>query len=1329
MASTVSALVWLLLLVLPMTTTLSSANQNVIRVSPSPCDAAVDTGGNLSHALLMVGSNETIFLEAGEHCIRNFCPVHARSSISLVGESENTTVRCEEGLGLAFLNISSLSIQNLTIDGCGLTGLPLNETVSRLDKFFDLFIQIPDASTVALLLGLVENLWMEQLVIKNTAGLGLVGVNVIGNSVLKEVEFSYNVRPAFCLYLNISDSLGTIDNNPGLLGGGAFFVYYDYLPGQELNANLETPTLEVDHGKFLNNSECTYAFSLYAGFPASRAIQRMGYVIGGGAGLTVVLAQLDYGVDVRVNSSVFRNNTARYGSGMTIDIFSGVRNTYIGIDNCSFLENGFSHEQVLTDMEIAFAGGGAGVAIVQDLSRPDFQEQPISSFNRNLLVEILNSYFIANGARGVGGGMLFYSFQAPGVRGLSDVSRLLVSNCIFRENSAPIGAAIWMIDQKLNGRNPGALVELRDIRVEQNNARPLNSTIAVSQDNAAVTDFRGLNVSISGTCYFRDNLGTGLQASGSTIGIDVNATVYFERNSGVFGGAMTFLFYSYLILNANSSLYVRYNVGKSQGGAFYINLIGSNSAAFFDDCFLYFSYDDFGLCDEECADLNSTGVYVEFVGNAAVYDGSISYGSNLQFCPWAVQLRLQGYDEGTVFRTLYRYFPTVFNFSQEPSTAELVTTTPRQLVIHDAQPTYSVFPGGVFYLNLSTLDGLNNTINSVLGSYVLTIDGQSNVEDIQNSVSYLGNIFAFLPNSTGLVPAGLVSTENHTVSVVIYSVDCLALAQQEIVIKVGFCPSGFVFNEKARICQCDQRLVDEGITCVIANQSLVIPDDHWYGPLSEGSSERVVYGCIGEYCEPGIRYISVQNDSIDYDVQCAVESNRGGFLCGACKEGYSIVLGSDRCLKCNNGNIALILLFLALGILLILMISYLQITLTGGYLNGVLFYSNIVSLYGSFLIPVLPYDGRLALASFLSLNLGIETCFHDGMSALEKVFWQLSYPLYLVLLMLVIRGLARCFKLKRGAGFSTIQAIATLSILCYVSILQSCFELLGFVMVESLSGKSEVRWVVDPTVSYFRHGHGALAFLAICLLIFYIIPLPLCLLFPNVLYRVRFFRKLKPFYDAFWNPFEPRFRFWLGLRLIIRWVPFALVFLQPSPQNLFGTAVVLVVLEFFQLLFRPFQGFWRNLSDGLFLLNLIILFLGSLYFRAIEGSYEASKRDEFMRQAAGFSSAFITLAYFGFAAILTYHVIVRFQKLKERVKRIRTLLTRGKKEELIKLPEYEREPVGSLSSQPGEPAFPSMVTFTELREPLLETEGSLQIVSLPPTSRPVTEHLTSPNTT
>ena len=1280
----------------------------------------------LDEALQQVTSDSVVYLDQGIHYLERFTIIEGLNNVSLIGlvgeeEEINVTIRCDDGVGLAFVNVTELSLQNIDIDGCGQTGENLSASVQAVKQFVDLFYKVPiEDVSIGVFAGHCINLTMEHVTIRNTRGIGLVGINIIGNSLLRKVEFRNNVlsQPSNCTPLNASNILAGITlaqlTTTGLIGGGAYFLYQNYLPGYQIDTTAQH-NLEIIQGSYMGNSECSYVSVVEAGYVDSMDLQDLGYSIGGGGGLTLILAQQEYRVDITVNSSLFKNNTARYGSGVHIGMFAGIRNTRMTFDSCTFLRNGVSRGDFISNPSTSFGGGGGGLSALLNLLRPNYQDIT-SSEDRRTSLELLNTSFIHNGAR-VGGGVIVESFFTFIPGRLSDMATLTFDRCTFMENNALIGAAMWILESKLNGRYPGIQIAVTDITVVNNTANSLDSrAVVTAQDNPAIIDIRAVNFTIGGNSIFARNYGTALQGSGSEIGIMENATVRIDNNIGVFGGAINLFYYSYLIVTANSSLYITNNTARVQGGAIYINFLGSNSAAFFEDCFLYFSYEDFTFCDN-CLDLNNSGSYIEFSGNAATYDGDIIYGSALDLCPWATEIRQQ-YPNENLFVILNKYFPNVFNFTQKPTTRHQVTTTARQLEITDQKPSYSIAPGEAITLSLFAKDSFNQNISAVITGYA-TVNETIDIADLRGTIALVDvDGFGYVdPNmNVTSVSVQVFSRENRTISVVIYSFDCRAQAQVHIVAEVGFCPEAFNYNSTILSCVCNPLLVEREIDCDVSNQTLIVPNDLWVGPV-EG--ELAVHDCVAVNCEEGIRYVSLRDDPVDYDVQCEEHLNRGGILCGSCKEGYSIVFGSNRCMKCENGNSGLIFIFLLLGILLITVISYFQVTITAGYLNGVIFYSNIVSLYAPLLTgPKIELStGGFAPIYFLSLNLGIETCFHDGMSSLEKVWWQLSFPLYLVILMLITVGLARCCKWKRGAGFSTIQAFATLSLLCYVSVLDSCVELIGSVDIQTLSGRNFQRWTNDPSVTFFRGAHGLLAFVAILLLTFYIIPLPIILLFPAVLYRTRYLSKFKPFYDAFWNPFERKYRFWLGLRLIFRWIPFALVYLQPAPLNIFVTALLLVFLQYFQSISRPFIGFWRNALDSFFLLNLILLFTGGAYFRALAESNSGSRRDRAYSQLAAFSVILVDVAHVAITGILVYHILKRFPKLR---KAIKNCFKRKKVEENVHVQQEQtsfEDNIGSdeiRTSNSQEAA--RVVTFSELREPLLETEGSLQIITLP--SRP-----------
>ena len=98
------------------------------------------------------------------------------------------------------------------------------------------------------------------------------------------------------------------------------------------------------------------------------------------------------------------------------------------------------------------------------------------------------------------------------------------------------------------------------------------------------------------------------------------------------------------------------------------------------------------------------------------------------------------------------------------------------------------------------------------------------------------------------------------------------------------------------------------------------------------------------YCEPDGKHINLSNP----DSQCT--SNRAGILCSGCKINYSLTIGSSRCIHCpNSNNLALLIFFGVAGVLVVLVIAGLNLTVTQGMINGLIFYANIIWAYQNIL--------------------------------------------------------------------------------------------------------------------------------------------------------------------------------------------------------------------------------------------------------------------------------------------------------------------------------------------------------------------------------------------
>ena len=117
------------------------------------------------------------------------------------------------------------------------------------------------------------------------------------------------------------------------------------------------------------------------------------------------------------------------------------------------------------------------------------------------------------------------------------------------------------------------------------------------------------------------------------------------------------------------------------------------------------------------------------------------------------------------------------------------------------------------------------------------------------------------------------------------------------------------------------------------------------------------------------------------DIQCTYK--RSGFLCGRCKEGYGLALGTHQCRKCTNSHLALLIPFALMGVSLVILLFVCKLTVATGTLSDLVFYANIVrvncTLFLSKQSPALS-----VFIAWLNLDFGIETCFYDGIDAYGK---------------------------------------------------------------------------------------------------------------------------------------------------------------------------------------------------------------------------------------------------------------------------------------------------------------------------------------------------------
>ena len=220
-----------------------------------------------------------------------------------------------------------------------------------------------------------------------------------------------------------------------------------------------------------------------------------------------------------------------------------------------------------------------------------------------------------------------------------------------------------------------------------------------------------------------------------------------------------------------------------------------------------------------------------------------------------------------------------------------------------------------------------------------------------------------------------------------------------------------------------------------------------------------------KYCPLG--YCSKRESNVMLskpDSQC--NYNRSGILCGGCQPGLSLALGSAQCLPCSNKYLALLIPFTLAGPILVGVIKLLDLTISQGTMNGLIFYANIVKANEYISLPQGQTNPLTLFIAWLNLDLGVETCFFNGLSAYSKTWLQFVFPLYLWSIAGLIIILAKYSdRVASVMGNNSVPVPATLFLLSYAKIFLTIITALSYTVVYTSHGHMVV-WTADGNVDY-----------------------------------------------------------------------------------------------------------------------------------------------------------------------------------------------------------------------------------------------------------------------
>lgn len=1239
---------------------------------------------------------EIVLKEPGCYLVNTFSLVKNASRVSIIGVhgSNMTVISCVKNVGLAFVNVQDLSIQNVTIRQCGLTGEHVKYTTEAIAATVDLFHRIPREVEYALIIADSENVQLTNLTIAETSGMGLLGINIVGKSVFSGLDIVRN-QAKLCYYTNMNQL--TYDTT---IGGGIYLLYQDYL---NKNAREDTEIV-ITKSNFHNNSYCAVFFVLSLHYEHYMTARELGYTVGSAGGLGLEMAQLSYPVNITVTNSNFTNNTGWNEPGVTVALFQNVQNTHIEFLDCQFIRNGFSDFQNRPLDVVSIASAltySNNLFFPQDTQNTSCSRNGFNNAPPSVLVK--KTTFYNNTA---------HYCAAVSIRSLKNTMRsgvksnLIFSEVLFEENHGAIGPVLCSAVTEATPETSNIKITFQNVTVRKNSVDKITAegigSLAQSSGQLAL---QSTELYLLGDNYFLDNDGVAMLTLTSYIHYLGNTT--FMNNSGTFGGAMRLLSASYLVVHNNSNTKFINNSARVQGGAIFYSL-GENVAFYTPfDCFLYFEYIDI-LCDySTCPSLQDLTFHMSFVNNDATAEGGMIYGSTLSTCPWRISLLNYVANDTTAADMtgidILTMLPAFFTFDPTPNNTGIVSTVPFSVYMEsnftqDNQPLVRSAPGEKVYLDLSAQDGFKRLRSAVVSS-------TDNSSDITSELGVRNVWFVRPENHTFGAPFTVFGPEGSSASAKIYSTS--SFAELSFLISIQPCGFGFTYFNDNKSCGCIPELSELHVECLVQTLELSVPSGLWAGPLFDNKDIPLISNCYYDYCRPGVAKFKA--DNIDY--QCHPGYNRTGLACGSCQPNTSAVLGTSRCLsQCSNLGLLWIPAMLVAGILLVVIISFFGITITEGYINGFIFYCNCLNYFSVYLSTQNYLDVILIPVAFVNLNLGIESCFFNGMSSLVRIVLRLLFPIYLFIIMGVIILLARYFTIFVRLKFSPTQTFATLLLLCYTNITATCIELLAVNVFTSAYGNvTYYGWSLEPAVQYGQGWHGLTVFIAVTLIIVYVLPFPLLLLFPHLLFRIRFVHKFMPLLDALWAPFRPNRRFWLGFRALLRIVPFCLASYVYYPVNMFLLVIFACFVLFAQERLNPFEGLVRNGIDSFFLVSLILLASNNIFFTTFK-EYENDER-YFPVQYTIITYILLISAYIAFLVASVIQFFRRYPSLKNKVvlfyQKLRASTQLKKNANETEMNTFNKG--DSTVFTVAEPELVvsrvtdrSTVNFTELREPLLD---------------------------
>ena len=1198
-------------------------------------------------------SNTTIVFLNGTHYMEALQPVLIENitNFTMKGSSEFTLsldyilessskVECvgTHQSGFSFTNVIGIQIENLTFANCG-------------QKLFS-------NVSAALSFDQAHDVIFSRVTVHNSTGFGLHADRVFGNVMVYKSAFVHNT------------------GNEKYYGGNAHF-WYKHCPENH------TTHLQIESTYFLHGYDTSKKY--HYDYPSA-------------TGFTLLI--FCPAITVNINNITVSGNQADNGGNLAIKFkyFVGSHKVPSIVINNSRIVGG-----------VGYRGGGLKVWSIVVLAN---KEEIKCEQYEHCILHISNTQFIGNHAQGGGGAVYISQYQEYHID--CSTKQIVFEKCTFIGNtSSRKGAVMEVIKYKVLGY---IFLISSQLELTFQNCSFYNNSLFGDEKSTfagAIVNIISIERVIIKDCNFTKNNNTVLSLVDSNLVLEGH--ILFEGNHAMNGGALRFGDSSVVYIRNNTHIMFRNNHVNEAGGAIYAqqHYLESTPPCFFQPVVPDFTY---------VSDLK-LWMSLTFDNNTANYAGDGLYGGAVDYCFTYLHFKDNRHHSGYYLSS--EIFDIIFDFTQQPGISN-ISSDPHGVCLCDESghrncsiKSYkfprSVYPGEMFNISAAAVGQRHGVAPATINATIIGSHGVLRLVQ-QNDTSSRCVTLIYVLHSKHKAETFELAVKNSTLG---YNLFYYNYPPPVVTVSLtSHCPWGFTLQHDPPYCDCDPLLVRHKISCNANHQTIQRVAPVWIGcddssiqvnrsdsarydlDINQTTCQRVVVHspCPYDYCT--FKNLNISVNSIDE--QCAF--NRTGILCGECQDGLSLVLGSSKCLHCSNFYLLLVIVFALAGLMLVTFLIVCNLTVSEGMISGIVFYANVVHINRSIYFPSTDHETNplAVFIAWLNLDLGIETCFYNGMDGYTKAWLQFVFSTYIWLIAGLIIILSRKYRIAtRLSGRNAVKVLATLFLLSVAKLGRATITALSYTSIHYSHSIQVSVWLPDANVRYLQRKHIPLFITAVVFWVLvsgFILVLTFiqCLQKKSDSLPLLWVNKLKPLFDAYTGPYKDRYRFWPGFSLLLLSILFFLFALNDLDEPSIKLMLTTIYCFFIFTLAWVFHGVYKrwplNMIDSFNVLNLGLLSVITNYI--LLHGYSQNAQMAVINISAGltFVMFIIVTGYQGYKQLTTSLCWKSFTEVRESA---RSLLNQTD----IPSPDLEAQQANNMTEQ-----LRPVIQFDKYREPVFEYE-------------------------